>query len=55
MLERFFPAVVARNAEGLRWKKLLARELARETGGTPGPAPGCPGCEDFGFCFPAGR
>jgi nitrogen fixation protein NifQ len=18
----------------------------------PGPAPGCPGCEDFGFCFP---
>jgi nitrogen fixation protein NifQ len=55
MLERFFPEVVARNVEGLRWKKLLARELARATGGTPGPAPGCPGCEDFGFCFPAGH
>ncbi|SDC08091.1 nitrogen fixation protein NifQ [Paraburkholderia lycopersici] len=55
MLERFFPEVVARNAEGLRWKKLLARELAQATGAAPGPAPGCPGCEDFGFCFPAGR
>ncbi|HTR05352.1 MAG TPA: nitrogen fixation protein NifQ [Paraburkholderia sp.] len=55
MLERFFPEVVARNVEGLRWKKLLARELARAVGATPGPAPGCPGCEDFAFCFPAGR
>jgi nitrogen fixation protein NifQ len=55
MLERFFPEVVSRNVEGLRWKKLLARELALAMGTTPGPAPGCPGCEDFGFCFPAGR
>lgn len=55
MLERFFPQVVARNVEGLRWKKLLARELALASGATPGPAPGCPGCEDFSFCFPAGR
>lgn len=52
MLERYFPALVARNVEGLRWKKLLARELALATGATPGPAPGCPGCEDFGLCFP---
>ena len=52
MLERFFPEAVARNVEGLRWKKLLARELALETGTRAGPAPGCPGCEDFGFCFP---
>jgi nitrogen fixation protein NifQ len=55
MLERYFPALVARNVEGLRWKKLLARELALATGATPGPAPGCPGCEDFGFCFPPER
>jgi nitrogen fixation protein NifQ len=55
MLTRFFPEVVARNREGLRWKKLLARELARSTGAVPGPAPGCPGCEDFGFCFPQGH
>jgi nitrogen fixation protein NifQ len=55
MLERYFPALVARNVEGLRWKKLLARELAIATGAAPGPAPGCPGCEDFGFCFPEAR
>ncbi|WP_321887849.1 nitrogen fixation protein NifQ [Paraburkholderia bannensis] len=52
MLTRFFPEVVARNTDNLRWKKLLARELALSCGGVPGPAPGCPGCEDFGFCFP---
>lgn len=53
MLERFFPALVARNVDGMRWKKFLARELALATGAEPGPSPGCPGCEDFGFCFPA--
>jgi nitrogen fixation protein NifQ len=52
MLKRFFPEVVARNTQNLRWKKLLARELALSRGDLPGPAPGCPGCEDFGFCFP---
>jgi nitrogen fixation protein NifQ len=55
MLSRFFPEVVARNTENLRWKKLLARELALANGDVPGPAPGCPGCEDFGFCFPDNR
>ncbi|MGH8781726.1 nitrogen fixation protein NifQ [Paraburkholderia sp.] len=55
MLTHYFPALVARNVDNLRWKKLLARELAYSTGAEPGPAPGCPGCEDFGFCFPAGR
>jgi nitrogen fixation protein NifQ len=51
MLSRYFPALVARNVDGMRWKKLLARELALSLGRTPQPAPGCPGCEDFGFCF----
>lgn len=55
MLMRYFPSLVARNVDNLRWKKFLARELALSTGAEPGPAPGCPGCEDFGFCFPAGR
>jgi nitrogen fixation protein NifQ len=55
MLTRFFPEVVARNTGNLRWKKLLARELALSRGEAPGPAPGCPGCEDFGFCFPDGK
>lgn len=55
MLTRFFPELVVRNTDNLRWKKLLARELALSVGGVPGPAPGCPGCEDFGFCFPGGK
>jgi nitrogen fixation protein NifQ len=55
MLTRYFPALVARNVENLRWKKFLARELALSLGREPGPAPGCPGCEDYGFCFPRAR
>lgn len=55
MLERYFPTLVIRNTANLRWKKFLARELALARGMEPGPAPGCPGCEDFGYCFPHGR
>jgi nitrogen fixation protein NifQ len=51
MLSRYFPALVARNVDGMRWKKFLAQELALSLGLEPHPAPGCPGCEDFGFCF----
>ncbi|QCP49562.1 nitrogen fixation protein NifQ [Trinickia violacea] len=52
MLERYFPALVAGNVANLRWKKFLAQELALSQGREPGPAPGCPGCEDYGHCFP---
>ena len=53
MLGRFFPTVMSRNVNNLRWKKFLAFEVAMATGQEPGPAPGCPGCEDFGVCFVA--
>ncbi|HEV3423082.1 MAG TPA: nitrogen fixation protein NifQ [Paraburkholderia sp.] len=52
MLDRYFPALVALNVENLRWKKFLAQQLALSLGQEPGPAPGCPGCEDYGHCFP---
>ncbi|OXI78981.1 hydrogenase [Burkholderia sp. AU33423] len=52
MLDRYFPALAARNIAHLRWKKFLAQEVAASLDVPPGPAPGCPGCEDFGFCFP---
>ncbi|RQR26538.1 nitrogen fixation protein NifQ [Burkholderia sp. Bp9142] len=55
MLDRYFPALAARNAAQLRWKKFLAREAAASLGLPHGPAPGCAGCEDFGFCFPRER
>ncbi|AYQ44479.1 MULTISPECIES: nitrogen fixation protein NifQ [Burkholderia] len=55
MLDRYFPALAARNVAHLRWKKFLAQEVAASLDVPPGPAPGCPGCEDFGFCFPHTR
>ncbi|CAB3969694.1 hydrogenase [Burkholderia cenocepacia] len=55
MLDRYFPALAARNVAHLRWKKFLAQEVAAALDVPPGPAPGCPGCEDFGFCFPHAR
>jgi nitrogen fixation protein NifQ len=53
ILTRHYPQLVARNTDGTRWKKFLARELALAEGRAPAPAPGCPGCEDYGFCYPS--
>lgn len=53
MLARYFPALAARNVAHLRWKKFLASEVAAQLGEPPGPAPGCPGCEDYAHCFPS--
>lgn len=55
MLARYFPTLVALNVANLRWKKFLAGERALSLGLTPGPAPGCPGCEDYAHCFPPQR
>lgn len=52
MLTRYFPSLVALNTANLRWKKFLAEQRALSLGLPPGPAPGCPGCEDYGHCFP---
>ncbi|WNC94293.1 nitrogen fixation protein NifQ [Paraburkholderia sp. FT54] len=52
MLTRYFPTLVALNTGNLRWKKFLAEQRALSLGLRPGPAPGCPGCEDYGHCFP---
>jgi nitrogen fixation protein NifQ len=52
MLTRYFPALVVLNVDNLRWKKFLAQQRALSLGLQPGPAPGCPGCEDYGYCFP---
>lgn len=55
MLTRYFPTLVALNIANLRWKKFLAAQRAFSLGLQPGAAPGCPGCEDYGHCFPAHR
>ena len=53
ILTRHYPQLVARNTDNTRWKKFLARELAGSQGCEPAPAPGCPGCEDYSFCYPS--
>ncbi|MFM0736173.1 nitrogen fixation protein NifQ [Paraburkholderia xenovorans] len=53
MLTRYFPTLVVLNVANLRWKKFLAQQRALSLGLQPGPAPGCPGCEDYAHCFPA--
>ena len=55
MLTRYFPTLVALNVPNLRWKKFLAGQWALSRGLQPGPAPGCPGCEDYARCFPERR
>ncbi|WP_120345053.1 nitrogen fixation protein NifQ [Paraburkholderia fungorum] len=55
MLTRYFPRLVELNVDNLRWKKFLAQQRALSLGLEPGPAPGCPGCEDYGHCFPGGH
>lgn len=55
MLTRYFPTLVVLNVDNLRWKKFLAQQRALSLGLQPGPAPGCPGCEDYGHCFPGHR
>jgi nitrogen fixation protein NifQ len=52
MLTRYFPELVTLNTANLRWKKFFAQQLALSLGKEPGPAPGCPGCEDYAYCFP---
>ncbi|SAK54365.1 hydrogenase [Caballeronia arationis] len=52
ILERHYPGLVERNVNALRWKKFLAQEVALAHGRAVTGAPGCPGCEDFGFCYP---
>ncbi|SAK43494.1 hydrogenase [Caballeronia pedi] len=52
MLARHYPVLVARNVANLRWKKFLAQEVAYARGVAPTCAPGCPGCEDYGVCYP---
>ncbi|SAL60277.1 hydrogenase [Caballeronia arvi] len=55
MLTRHYPALVARNVTNMRWKKFLAAEVAHARGEAPTCAPGCPGCEDYAFCYPGNR
>jgi len=53
LLARHYPGLVCRNVNNLRWKKFLAYSAREHAGLAPAAAPGCGGCEDEGFCYPA--
>nr|WP_232515127.1 nitrogen fixation protein NifQ [Burkholderia ambifaria] len=55
LLDRYFPALAARNVAQLRRKKFLALEMAASLGLTRRPTLGCPRYEDSGSCFPGQR
>jgi nitrogen fixation protein NifQ len=52
ILQRHYPDLVTRNVKQMRWKKFLAQEVALANGRVITHAPGCPGCEDFAYCYP---
>lgn len=52
LLARHYPGLVVRNVRNLRWKQFLAYSACEQAGLPPAPAPGCPACEDYGFCYP---
>jgi len=52
LLARHYPGLVVRNVRNLRWKQFLAYSACEQAGLPPAAAPGCPACEDYGFCYP---
>jgi len=52
LLARHYPGLVMRNVRNLRWKQFLAYSACEQAGLPPAAAPGCPACEDYGFCYP---
>ena len=53
MLHRHFPAVAARNVQGMRWKKFFYREMCQAEGVHICKSPVCDICPDFGECYGA--
>ncbi|WP_239988742.1 nitrogen fixation protein NifQ [Paramagnetospirillum kuznetsovii] len=51
MLHRHFPAVAARNVQGMRWKKFFYREMCQAEGVYICKSPVCDVCPDFGECY----
>jgi len=51
MFRRHFPALVARNANDMKWKKFFYRELCEREGMTLCKSPNCDVCEDVTVCF----
>lgn len=53
MFARHFPALKARNAQDMKWKKFFYRSLCEREGLLLCKSPNCEVCEDFHDCFGA--
>jgi nitrogen fixation protein NifQ len=51
LMERHFPALAARNARDMKWKKFLYRTICRDESFGLCTAPSCGECEDYRSCF----
>lgn len=51
LLNRHVPSLVTLNVHNLRWKQFLSYTAHEHAGLSPSPAPGCPGCEDYDYCY----
>lgn len=51
MFRRHFPALVARNANDMKWKKFFYRQLCEREGMMICKSPNCDVCEDVTLCF----
>ncbi len=51
LMRRWFPALVARNAGDMKWKKFLYRELCAQADILICKSPSCAVCTDRAVCF----
>jgi nitrogen fixation protein NifQ len=51
LMAYWFPALVARNAMDMKWKKFLYRQLCEREQVLICKAPRCAECSDFAHCF----
>ena len=50
-IRRHLPALAAANAQGMRWKRFLYKQLCERNGGMMCKAPECGACSDYAQCF----
>ena len=51
LIGRWFPALAARNADNMKWKKFFYRQLCLKEDILICKSPSCAGCPDVGLCF----
>ena len=52
-IRRHLPALATANAQGMRWKRFLYKQLCEQAGGGMCQTPDCRDCADHLLCFPA--